>query len=187
MPSGAEIRDKLRTFLKSSTVKAQFGGKIKKLFNALDVDRDGRITQDEMRKSLSVIGLELSPSDVEKLFQELDIDNDNRVDFNEVHKFLHHVTIIEPAKKEPPPKVMATGKGAVLRNQLRGYEQGEAGFDGIAGLGRRNVTANPAQQQALLATLNVSRFTMCLNSMKDTHAGQGGRLELNSGPLDAMS
>ena len=119
MPSGAEIRDKLRTFLKSSTVKAQFGGKIKKLFNALDVDRDGRITQDEMRKSLSVIGLEMSPSDVEKLFQELDIDNDNRVDFNEVHKFLHHVTIIEPAKKEPPPKVMALSPDELL------YESGQ--------------------------------------------------------------
>ena len=68
----------------------------------------------------------------------------------------------------------------MLDSQLRGYDRPESGFDGIMGLGRRNVTASDITQTALLTSLGVRRFTMCMGSM----TGRGGRLELNSGPLE---
>ena len=113
--SDAALRDKLRKFLKSDTVKSKFAGKIKKLFAALDVDNDGRITKAELQKSLGSIGFQLSTADTGALLSQLDIDNDGRVDYNELHKFLHQVTILESDPAPAKPAVVATGKGAALR------------------------------------------------------------------------
>jgi len=67
---------------------------------------------------------------------------------------------------------------------LDGYDSPATNFDGIMGLGRRNLTAGQ-EQLALLSSLGVRQFTMCLGSM-DVEAPAGGRLELHPGPLEAQ-
>merc|ERR1719310_431515 len=58
-------------------------------------------------------------------------------------------------------------------SELDGWDTSDP-FDGIMGMGRREETT--ANQKALLSSLGVSTFTMCLGDI----AG-GGRLELGTG------
>jgi hypothetical protein len=69
----------------------------------------------------------------------------------------------------------------MMQEQLRGWDDPGDSFDGIMGIGRLDDTGNSAHQTALLTTMNIDYFTMCLGEMG--RVLDGGRLELNGGSL----
>ena len=63
------------------------------LFRALDVNRDGIITQAEFQMGMGALGLQLSVKDVDYLFDVLDVSDDGQADFNELKALLQMKTL----------------------------------------------------------------------------------------------
>eukprot|EP01041_Mallomonas_annulata_P006601 gene6601-13362_t len=66
----------------------QFASLTKTLFNLVDFDGDGFISEKELRVSLRVFRIFLNTDDTRKLFNSMDKNNDGRVDFMEFNTFI---------------------------------------------------------------------------------------------------
>ena len=71
----AKLRDKLRRY------KANLHG----TFDAMDTNRDGRLSGSEFRRGLEKLKIakDLSPVEMDELMQAIDSDGDGHIDFNE--------------------------------------------------------------------------------------------------------
>ncbi|KAF9972003.1 calmodulin-like 3 [Actinomortierella ambigua] len=79
---------------------------IKDQFNALDLDRDGTITQDEFAKALENANRTPGDYDTLKFFNQADHNKDGKITFNEFVEALHAMGLTQPAsglqgKKDP--------------------------------------------------------------------------------------
>ena len=69
--------------------------KISSLFRSWDMDGDGWITKNEFAKGMGVLGLGVSPDDVDELFAWFDPDNSGTIEFGELNSLLRRGQTIE--------------------------------------------------------------------------------------------
>ena len=69
--------------------------KISSLFRSWDVNGDGWITKREFAKGMGVLGLGVSPDDVDELFAWFDPDNSGTIEFGELNTLLRRGQTIE--------------------------------------------------------------------------------------------
>ncbi len=58
------------------------------MFNELDVQRDGHISEEELAIGLAKKGLKFSKAQTHALFKHVDQDNDGKLSFDEFKKYL---------------------------------------------------------------------------------------------------
>ena len=55
----------------------------KQIFNSMDSDNDGQISQTDFRKILQKVGLEMQPDEMKRVIAEVDLDKSGTIEFNE--------------------------------------------------------------------------------------------------------
>lgn len=71
-------------------------GKVIDLFRSLDRDGDGKVTRDEFRQALPLVGFDSSQTDVvDDLFRELDGDGNGTIEYEELTAALRHGLSVE--------------------------------------------------------------------------------------------
>ena len=70
-----------------------------KIFNGLDADKDGHISQGDLAKALSNLGIKLKENEMRKVIEEVDLNNNGTVEFNEFLEVLAAVKDIRSRKR----------------------------------------------------------------------------------------
>ena len=65
-----------------------FDEELKEAFKVFDRDQNGFITSHELRHTMTNLGDNLTPEEVEEMIKEADLDNDQQIDFDEFMKVI---------------------------------------------------------------------------------------------------
>ena len=100
--------------------------KISSLFRSWDVDGDGWITKREFAKGMGVLGLGVSPDDVDELFAWFDPDNSGTIEFGELNTLLRRGQTIEVdgLALQSAPRVRQPGGLISHGKTTLGFERG---------------------------------------------------------------
>eukprot|EP00457_Paulinella_chromatophora_P002159 gb/GEZN01002163.1/.p1 GENE.gb/GEZN01002163.1/~~gb/GEZN01002163.1/.p1 ORF type:complete len:753 (+),score=68.42 gb/GEZN01002163.1/:137-2395(+) len=92
----ARRQEKIRSFQHWTHSKqleegfSQLGGSVEKVFQAMDVDNDGYLTSEEVKKGLEALGLEIVPDEAEHVLLVMDTDGDGTVNEDEFRSFVNN-------------------------------------------------------------------------------------------------
>ena len=133
--------------------------KISSLFRSWDVDGDGWITKREFAKGMGVLGLGVSPDDVDELFAWFDPDNSGTIEFGELNTLLRRGQTIEVdgLALQSAPRVRQPGGLISHGKTTLGFERGRTQLRERAEhgsvLGGRDVLTEAKDYAAVVATL----------------------------------
>ena len=80
---GMKLQQAAMNFIQSNLVDNKEREKLRSVFQAMDTDFDGKLTQDEIRVGLQKMGMEGAEYEAQRIFEIADLDNNGYLEFNE--------------------------------------------------------------------------------------------------------